>query len=411
MDPIKNPFAPGAGTPPPLLVGRQSIIIDTEIALARIREKRSSKGVLMVGLRGVGKTVLLVEIQERAKKLKYEVVKIEAPEDKDLPALLIPPLREVLLRLDRMEGAGDMVKRALRIFKGFSLKLDPEGAVSLGLNIDVEVGVGDSGDLEADLTSLFLAIGEAAESRKTAVALMIDEMQYISRRDLGALIAAVHAVGQQQLPLVLVGAGLPQLVALAGEAKSYAERLFTYPKIGALNDKDAEKALREPVAQSGVDFKDDAVKEILKLTRGYPYFIQEWGYETWNLAKTSPISLADVKTATPNVIAKLDESFFRVRFDRLTPSERDYLRAMAQLGPGPHRSGDITNVLGVKVESKGPTRSSLIAKGMIFSPAHGDTAFTVPLFDQFMLRTLPDWKPRQFAQRTKTDAGGRTDRL
>lgn len=395
MNPLKNPFAPGAGTPPPSLVGRQQIITDTNIALARIREGRSSKGVLLVGLRGVGKTVLLVTFKDLAEKLDYKVVKIEAPEDKALATLLIPPLREILFRLDRMEGVNDLVKRAMRIFKGFSVKADPEGSLSMGLDIDSEAGVGDSGDLEADLTALFLAIGQAAKSRETSVAIIIDEMQYLSQKDLAALITAIHAVGQNQLPLILIGAGLPQLLALAGDAKSYAERLFNYPAIGALNPADAEKALREPAVDAGADFEKEAVDEILKLTHGYPYFIQEWGYETWNVASSeNTITLQDVRNATPNVVAKLDESFFKVRLDRITPSERDYLRAMAALGPGPHRSGDVTNILGVKVESKGPARSSLITKGMIFSPAHGDTAFTVPLFDEFMLRILPDWEPR-----------------
>jgi hypothetical protein len=353
----------------------------------------------MVGLRGVGKTVLLTMFEQMAEAQGYTVVKIEAPEDKFLAKLLIPPLREILLRLDRMEGASEMVKRALRVFKGFSFQVDPEGSVKLGLDVEPETGVGDSGDLEADLTSLFLAVGEAAKSRGTGVALVIDEMQYIPQKNLGALIAAIHAVGQKSLPVILIGAGLPQLLALAGEAKSYSERLFNYPKIAELNSKDAEAALREPVKVAGVDFTPEAIAEILSLTRGYPYFIQEWGFEVWNLAQQTPITLTDVRNATPLTIAKLDESFFRVRMDRLTPSERDYLRAMAELGAGPHRSGDIANVLGVKVESKGPTRSSLIAKGMIFSPAHGDNGFTVPLFDQFMRRVLPDWKPSKTPRR------------
>lgn len=392
MDPIQNPFSPGAGTPPPALVGRQSILDQAKIALSRIKAGRSEKSFLLVGLRGVGKTVLLRTIYDEALNLGYHACFIEAPEKKTLSELIIPPLREILFKLDRMENLNRAVKRALRVFRSF---IGPVKVGEVVLNVEPETGTADSGDLQSDLTALLTAVAEAAASRNTAIALIIDEIQYITEDEFGALIMAIHAVGQKQLPFILIGAGLPQLVGLAGKAKSYAERLFNYPRIGPLSDKDAEDALAVPVRQQGVVFAAGAIRDILKTTQGYPYFLQEWGYETWNLAGKSPILPEDVAAATPNIIKKLDENFFRVRFDRLTPGEKNYLRAMAELGSRPaYRSSDIAGVLGIKVQSGAPVRSALIKKGMIYSPSHGDTAFTVPLFAEFMKRIMPD-KPQQ----------------
>jgi DNA-binding CsgD family transcriptional regulator len=200
----------------------------------------------------------------------------------------------------------------------------------------------------------------------------------------------VHRVTQLALPLLVVGTGLPQLPGLAGNAKSYAERLFDFPQIGALSKDDAFQAIRAPAQSEGAEVEQDALARLFEITQGYPYFIQEWAYTVWNMAERSPITLADVNAAEPQVLSRLDESFFRVRYDRLTPREKQYLRAMAELGPGPHRSGDIAAVLGVKVESTSPLRSGLIRKGMLYSPQHGDTAFTVPLFDAFMKRSIPE---------------------
>jgi hypothetical protein len=261
--------------------------------------------------------------------------------------------------------------------------------VTIGLDVDAEEGSSDSGDLAIDLPNLFVAVAEAAEERKGAVAILIDEIQYFDSTELGALIMAMHRVQQRQLPLVLLGAGLPILPGLAGEAKSYAERLFSFPEVGALGDADAAKAIREPAKAAGVVFEKTALNEICRLTRGYPYFLQEWGYQTWNLAQASPITLQVVRNATAKVTPRLDQNFFRVRFDRLTPSEKRFLRTMAGLGPGPKRTGDIADALRVRIDRLGPLRSKLIKKGMIYSPAHGDLAFTVPLFDEFMLRAIP----------------------
>ena len=336
---------------------------------------------------------LLNEIERRAKTADYRTISIEAQEDKPLGPLLAPYLRSVLFDLDRVAGAAEKVKRGLAVLRSFvgALKVSVQD-ITVGLDIDPERGSADSGDLEIDLPELFVAIAEAAADRKTAVALLIDEIQYFDQKELGALIVAMHKLQQRQLPMVLVGAGLPILPGLAGEAKSYAERLFSFPKIGALSAEDAARALQEPAQAVGVTFADDALVEVFQVTKGYPYFLQEWGYQAWNRAPSSPITLDIVKDATTTVIQRLDQNFFRVRYDRCTPGEKKYLRAMADLGSGPQRTADIAERLHVKVTSLGPVRAKLIRKGMIYSPAYGDMAFTVPLFDEFMVRAIPDFQ-------------------
>ena len=393
MDPIKNPFSPGAGSPPPELVGRDPVLEQARILLGRVKQKKPEKSMLLTGLRGVGKTVLLNEIKRMADGDGYRTISIEAHEGKALGPLIAPYLRSLLYDLDRIAGTGNKVKRGLAVLRSFvgALKVTV-GDISIGLDIDPEKGSADSGDLEIDLPNLFVAIGEAAQDRNSAVAIFIDEIQYFSKKELGALIMAMHKVQQQQLPLVLLGAGLPILPGMAGESKSYAERLFNFPNIGALSQADTAKALREPALEAGVAFEDAALDEVFLLTKGYPYFLQEWGYVAWNLATSSPITLQVVRDAKKAVIPRLDENFFRVRFDRLTPSEKNFLRAIAELGPGAHRTGDIAEILKVKVTSLGPVRAKLINKGMIYSPAHGDMDFTVPLFDDFMIRAIPTFK-------------------
>lgn len=393
MDARDNPYVPGAGTPPPELAGRHDVLERADVALTRIQRRKPSKSLIIVGLRGVGKTVLLVRFQDQAARQGYQSSLIEAHEGKTLPALIVPPLRKVLLSLSLTCAAGDKGRRALRALRSFM------GAVKISWNdielgIDPLSGVADSGDLENDLSDLFVSVAEAAAEKKTAVALCIDEMQYLSEKEFSALIMAVHKVSQMNLPLIVVGAGLPQILGLAGQSKSYAERLFDYPKVGALNYEDAKRALVLPASAMGVTYDEDAVAKIISVTKGYPYFLQQWGYEVWNLAKSSNIKLMDVERATNAAITALDESFFRVRFDRCTPSEKRYMRALADLGEGAKRSGDVADRLGLKVTSIGPTRSKLITKGMIYSPQHGETVFTVPLFDEYMRRTMPgdDWK-------------------
>lgn len=390
MNPILNPYAPGAGSRPPELAGREAIQQQVHISLARIRLGRTAKSVLMVGLRGVGKTVLLERMRLDAEQDGIHTIMMEAPEDRSLPALLAPQLRMALLRLSHIEAAHDLAIRGLRALAGFAGKLKVTYRdIEVGLDYEPEPGLADNGDLETDLTALLEQVGRAAQQGRTAVALFIDELQYVKPAQLAALITALHRCSQLQLPVTLVGAGLPQLRGQMGDAKSYAERLFDYPEIGPLEAQDARDAIVKPAEAEGVAFEDAAVTNIIAQTKGYPYFLQEWGKQAWDTARTSPITLRDIDVASDITIAALDESFFRVRFDRLTPAEKRYLRAMAELGPGPHRSGDIAQLLGRAVQSMGPTRSSLIAKGMIWSPTHGDTAFTVPLFDEFMRRIMP----------------------
>lgn len=395
MDPLNNPFSPGAGSPPPELVGREPIIELSRVLLGRVIAKRSEKSLLLTGLRGVGKTVLLNRIEELAQSLKYKTMNLEAHEDKPLGVLLAPHLRTLLLSLDRIAGIGNLAKRGLAVLSGFvrALRVKMED-VTIGLDLEPELGVADSGDLEVDLPALLVAVGEAAEARKTAVAILIDEIQYFTAKELAALIMAMHKLQQRRLPVVLIGAGLPILPALAGDSKSYAERLFNFPEIGAFDAKETQKALQEPARAVGVEFELPALEEIFRLTQGYPYFVQEWGYQVWNKAASSPIGLKVVKGSTGDVIGRLDRNFFRVRFDRLAPSQKNFLRAMAEIGPGPFRTADIAAQLGVKQATIGPVRAKLLKKGMIYSPAHGEMAYTVPLFDQFMKRAVPELSRR-----------------
>lgn len=394
MDKINNPFSPGAGSPPPELAGREGILEQARVLLGRIRARRPEKSLLLTGLRGVGKTVLLNQIDIMAQDTGYRTVLVEAHEGKSLAVLLAPHLRRLLFDLDRIAGVGNKVRRGIAVLKSFigAVKIKI-GEIDIGLDIEPEPGAADSGDLEVDLPSLFMALGEAAQERGVAVAILIDEIQYFSSPELSALIMAMHKMQQRQLPLVLIGAGLPILPGLAGESKSYAERLFSFPVVGPLPEADAFKALQDPVLAAGEAFEPSALHEIFQLTLGYPYFLQEWGYQAWNHAAASPITLKVVQETSDLVSRRLDENFFRVRFDRLTPREKMYLRAMAELGGGPYRTGDIADQLRVKINTLGPVRASLIKKGMVYSPSHGDMAFTVPLFDEFMRRAIPRFEP------------------
>ncbi len=397
MNPVENPFAPGAGSRPPELAGRDELREAVRVALERVRRGLPAKSVLMVGLRGVGKTVLLDQIRQDAESAGIHTIRIEAPERRSLPALLAPQLRIALLRLSKTDRARDLAIRALRGLTGFAraLKVKYED-IEVGMDYEPEPGLADNGDLEHDLQALLEAAAAAAQRADTALAIFIDELQYVAEEQLEALVVALHRAAQRQLPVVLIGAGLPQLRGQMGRAKSYAERLFDFPVVGPLPPAAARIAIERPVAAHGVAFTEAAIAAVLDHTQGYPYFLQEWGKHAWDTASVSPITAEDVEQASVSAVAALDESFFRVRFDRMTPAEKRYLRAMAELGPGPHRSGDIAERLGRKVTALGPVRNKLIAKGMIWSPNHGDTAFTVPLFDQFMKRIIPgdDWRER-----------------
>lgn len=392
MDPVANPFAPGAGSRPPALAGREELLERADIALRRIQAGRHAKSMMLLGLRGVGKTVLLVRIGELAESTGYVTAVVEAPEERRLAGLLVPKLRRILYQISGREKARALGNRALGALRNFASAFKvSHGDFEMG--VKPEPGLAGSGDLETDLTDLLVAIGEAARAADQPAALLIDEVQYLDDADLRALIVALHRISQKALPLIMFGAGLPQLAAVSGEAKSYSERLFDFPGVGPLDEISIRSAIRVPIEDAGAEVENDALSEIAGRTEGYPYFLQEWGAHSWNAAPESPITRQDVVSASGRAVAALDASFFRVRFDRLTPREQEYLRAMAELGPGPHRSGEVAAKLGIAVTSAGPLRTGLIRKGMIWSPSHGDTAFTVPMFDQYMFRAMPDWQP------------------
>jgi hypothetical protein len=392
MDPATNPFAPGAGTTPPELAGREEIIAAATVALKRAAMGRPAKSQLLLGLRGVGKTVLLNRIAELAGQTGYLTVVLEAPESRALAEMLVPSLRRALLKLSGVAKSRNIANKTLRVLRAFASVFKVKyGELEIG--VEAERGTADSGSLESDMPALLQLVAEAAKAAGQGVALFIDEVQYLSREDLSALIVSVHQIGQHQLPFIVFGAGLPQIAALAGEAKSYAERLFDYPAIGPLDDAAARRAIRGPLREEWKDIEEAALALIVKRTHGYPYFLQEWGSHAWNEAAKSPITLRDVERATQRALGALDTGFFRVRLDRLAPRERDYVRAMAELGPGPHRSGAIAALLGIDVTVAAPLRAGLIRKGMIYSPAYGDTAFTVPMFDTFLKRVMPEWRP------------------
>lgn len=390
MDPISNPYAPGAGTPPPELAGRDAIRESGRIALERTKIGRPTKGMMMVGLRGVGKTVLLDLMREQAEASGMFALRIEAPEHRSLPSILVPQLRVALLKLSNRQAAKQLAQRALRGLAGFvgALKVQYQD-IEVGLDFAPEPGLADNGDLEIDLPALFEVVGTAAKADATGLALFVDELQYVKESELAALITALHRTAQRKLPVVMFGAGLPQVRGRMGQAKSYAERLFEFPAIGPLSPQDAQRAIAKPAKDEGVEIEPRALDAIVAQTQCYPYFLQEWGKHVWDVAERTPITASSVEVASQQAIAALDQSFFSVRFDRLTPAEKKYVRAMAQLGAGPHRSGDIAHTLNRPVSALAPTRSQLINKGMIWSPSHGDTAFTVPMFDQFMRRILP----------------------
>ena len=388
MDRRRNPFVPGAGLQPPELAGRDRLLEEATIDMDRILDGRPSKGLILLGLRGVGKTVLLNRLRARADDKGFRTVRIEAPEGSSLPELLTPELRRMVYALDLRRAAGWRLRRAAGVLVNFA-KAFRVAVGDLEFSVDLAPGEGDTGNLEQDLPRLLVAMAEAAADRDTSVGLFIDEIQYLSSSELAAVIVACHEIAQQNLPFLFVGAGLPQVAALAGKAKSYAERLFDYPEVGPLERTDARLALVKPAQAEGASFDGDAADEILAAAQNFPYFIQEWGYQVWNAAPASPITRGMVLSARPQVVSHLDNNFFRVRFDRLTPLEQKYLRAMAELGPGPSATGRIAETLGVRTASVAAVRQRLINKGMVWSQRHGETAFTVPMFDAFMKRQMP----------------------
>lgn len=394
MNPIQNPFSPGAGSPPPELVGRTEVIDEAKILLGRVKLHKSEKSMLLTGLRGVGKTVLLNKIESLARESGYKTIMIEAQEERSLAAALIPQLRNVLYELDLVKKTGEKVKRALMTLRNFigSVKLS-YGA--FGIDLEPLPGKADSGDMTLDLPELLLSVAEAAAEKESGVAIFIDEMQILAPLEFTSLILAMHKLQQCQAPLVLVGGGLPTIPRMAGEAKSYAERLFSYPVVGQLGREDANAALRLPVEQKGIRFSANALDSIYRHTQGYPYFLQEWGYQIWNHLREDAkcIQTKDVDAVIEKALHRLDENFFRVRYDRLTDGEKRFMRAMAELAPDDCRTAELAKLLGKTANALTPTRSNLIRKGMIYSPCHGVLAYSVPLFDEFMKRTIPKFKP------------------
>lgn len=385
MDPIRNPFAPGAGSQPPELAGRDDIIESADIALQRCLAGKSARSQVLLGLRGTGKTVLLNKIEGLAEDHGHVTAFIEAPEHKPLTDLLYPRLFQAVRALSRIENAKHKAFEAMGALRSFVGTFKVEMG-DMAIAIDPLAGVADSGNLEYDLSDLFIRIGQAALAAGKGWTLLIDEIQYLDGEALSALIVAIHRINQKQLPVIFFGAGLPQVAGLTGDAKSYAERLFEFRSVDALTAADASEAIRQPIEEEEEAIDEDALHRIYELTHGYPYFLQEWGFQAWNVAQGSPISVKDVEKASDEAIRRLDDSFFRVRLDRLTPKERGYVMAMAQLGPGPYRSADVAEALGQSAQQLGPCRATVISKGMIYSPSHGDVAFTVPLFDEYLRR-------------------------
>ena len=385
MDAVRNPFAPGAGSRPPELAGRDEIVFEARTAIQRALLGKPSRSQVLLGLRGVGKTVLLSKIEEMAEHEGHLTSYIEAPEGKALSELLVPKIHQVLRKLSAHESAKAKAHDALRALRSFVSVIK----VSFGdtsIAVEPEIGVADSGALEEDLPELLTRVGEAAKAAGKAWTLLIDEVQYLRGQDLAALTVALHKVNQKDLPVLFFGAGLPQVAALSGNAKSYAERLFNYQAVGPLKPIDAEIAIRQPIESEGERIEVDAIEEILEQTKGYPYFLQEWGYQCWNIAVGEEIKKSDALMAAKAATKRLDEGFFKVRFDRLTPKEREYVIEMAKLGPGPYRASDVAGALGETHQSLGPRRAKIIQKGMIYSPSHGDIDFTVPLFHDYLIR-------------------------
>ncbi|MGK2959343.1 MAG: ATP-binding protein [Acidimicrobiales bacterium] len=389
MDKVANPFNPGAGYGPPLLVGREAQIEAMTIAVKRLSVGRFERSMILKGLRGVGKTVLLNEFGKIALSNGWVHAHLEATEDTRTPHSLAALVRRSLLELSFQERAKNRAQRALGVLRSFVKVHVPAGDGTLTIDFEPQPGKADSGDLDADLSGVFSELGEVAKAAGTGVLFTIDEMQYLTQADLSALIVGLHRVSQLGLPFLVAGAGLPSLPGLASEARSYAERLFAYVDIGALSHEDALRALVDPVVEQGASWSTAAVELVVLKTEGYPYFLQEFGKQAWNVASGTEIGLEDVEQAMVLAVDDLDHGFFRARIDRTTDAERDYLRAMAKIGEvGPYQSGEIARVLDRTTQQSGPVRDSLIKRGLCFAPRHGALAFTVPMFASFINRTL-----------------------
>lgn len=384
---MRNPYSPGAGSPPPALVGRDAHLDAFDIAVQRLAIGRSAKSLMLTGLRGVGKTVLLREFGRTAASHGWTHVPTEATEDQRFVESIATLVRKALLRMSALRRAAESARRALGILRSFSVRWNLPDGGELALGFDPVPGFADSGALDSDLGDLFLAIGEFAQAQDTGVLFTVDEVQYLSQDELTALIVGLHRVSQDQLPFTIAGAGLPSLPSLAGEARSYAERLFSFPVIDSLPPRQAGEALSAPAAEEGVTWQPDALTRIVDLTDGYPYFLQEFGKQAWDVATgLDRITTADVEAAVPVALHELDSGFFRVRIGRTTGTERAYLAAMASLGPGPYESGKVAAAMDKTTTQVGAYRDALIKRGLCYSPDHGIIDFTVPMFDEFVRR-------------------------
>ncbi len=392
MDPVRNPYSPGAGTRPPALVGRERELDAMDVSLQRMMLGRDGRSQLLTGLRGVGKTVLLNEFEQLADGRRWTHEHIEVAEDGKLPMRMAAALRRVLLLMDARQRIGERVRRVLGVLKAFTMRL-PDGP-ELTIDVEAVYGPADSGDLALDLAGLFVELGELARDHGTGVLLTVDELHYVDQRTLEALVMGLHRATQLRLPITIAGAGLPSLAAVTGEAKSYAERMFTFPEIGSLAPEHAIEALVVPAEDEGVRWQPEGLELVLQATQGYPYFLQEFGRSAWDVAEgPDMITLDEVRRAVPVAVAELDDGFFRVRSGRTSDPERAYLRAMAELGPGPVRTADVAGVLGRKPTAITPIRESLIKKALCYAPRWGEIDFTVPMFGQFMQRLMPPVDP------------------
>lgn len=410
MDNIDNPYTPNAGASPEVLVGRDDQTAAFEILLKRLSRGRTEQSMIITGLRGVGKTVLLNRFLEIATAVGWEVVEFEASKHNDghFRQTMFSQLKSALLRLSPRARWTERGRQAAEVLSAFAVSVDRQGTWSVSWDVPAAEGLADHGDLSMDLTDVFVALGEAAKEQGKGLVVLIDEVQFLAASQLEALIQSIHKTVQRNLPVTFVGAGLPQIAELAGDAKSYAERLFKFPRIDSLVDSDAAKAITEPAASEGAVYEPDAIALAIEITRGYPYFIQELGYQVWTVAVANRITRDDVEVARGAYEAKLDSSFFRVRLDRATPLQTAYMRAMAELGPDAQKAADVARLMGRDSTQVGPTRAELIEMGLLYTPEHGYAAFTVPDFDKFMLRAVPtlDVPPLQLRRRTARPSAG-----
>ena len=391
MDNINNPYTPNAGAAPEVLIGRDGQTEAFSILLQRLKRGRTEQSMIMTGLRGVGKTVLLNRFAELAELAGWESIELEASKHDETAfrQSIFSKFRAALLHISPRRRWSERARHAAGVLKSFAVSVDPQGAYSLSWDINPSEGYGDNGILSLDLVDVFLAVGEVAKEKGTGIVLLVDEVQSLKASQLESLIQAIHKTVQNKLPIAFVGAGLPQVVKIAGDAKSYSERLFRFPTIDHLSPEEARQALTKPAERENVSYDKEAVDLAVEITHGYPYFIQELGYQVWLIAENNHITTNDIYAAKEAYEAELDNSFFRVRFDRATPTQTAYMRAMAELGPEPQKAADVASLMKRESSQVAPTRSKLIEMGLLYTPQHGYAAFTVPDFDKFMMRSVP----------------------